>query len=91
MSYSAAPGRRPPLSEAPPPLSEGTLVVTSPNGTPTLGTWSTNGGTLTMVEEGLSYQVDILRLSETEFRIRSNNPGGSVEIRLVPAEAVGPQ
>jgi hypothetical protein len=71
-------------------LSEGTLVVASPNGTPTLGTWSREDGGLTMVEEGIPYKVDILGLSRTEFRIRSNNPGGSVEIRLVPAEGLSP-
>jgi hypothetical protein len=67
-------------------LSEGTLVVASPNGTPALGTWSDEGGALTMVEEGIPYKVDILGLSQSEFRIRSHNPGEPVEIRLVPAE-----
>lgn len=67
-------------------LSEGTLVVASPNGKPTLGTWNGKGDALTMVEEGIPYKVDILGLTKTEFRIKSHNPGESVEIRLVPAE-----
>ncbi len=67
-------------------LSEGTLVFASPNGKPALGTWNHNGRSLTMVEEGIPYTVDILRLSKTEFRIRSQNPGGVVETRFVPAE-----
>jgi len=54
-------------------LSEGTLVITSPNNKPALGWWKYEGGALTMVEEGISYKVDILKLGKDEFRIRSNN------------------
>jgi len=71
-------------------LSEGTLVIASPNGKPALGTWNSEGGTLTMVEEGIPYKVDILGLSETEFRIRIHNPGEPVEIRFVPSDAASP-
>lgn len=67
-------------------LSEGTLVFASPHGKPALGTWNKDGAALTMVEEGIPYKVDILGLGNTEFRIRSHNPGGVVETRLVPAE-----
>jgi hypothetical protein len=66
-------------------LSEGTLVITSENSKPALGTWKRDGSGLTMVEESIPYKVDILNLSAGEFRIRSNNPGRAVEIRLVPA------
>ncbi len=68
-------------------LSEGTLVITSPNGKPAFGTWKDEGGALTMVEEGIPYKTDILKLSKDEFRIKSHNPGEPVEITLVPAEA----
>lgn len=68
-------------------LSEGTLVIASSHGKPSLGTWKYEGGVLTMVEEGLPYRTDILKLTGDEFRIRSNNPGEPVEITLVPAEA----
>lgn len=71
-------------------LSEGTLIVASPNGKPTLGTWANEAGALTMVEEGIAYKVDILGLNKNEFRIRSKNPGGAVEIRFVPAEGSPP-
>ncbi len=71
-------------------LSEGTLVVAFANGKPTLGTWSAEGGALTMVEEGIAYKVDILELSKTEFRIRIHNPGEPVEIRFVSAEEASP-
>src|SRR5262245_17656419 len=36
-------------------LSEGTLVVASPSGTPSLGKWTDEGGVLTIVEESLPY------------------------------------
>jgi hypothetical protein len=71
-------------------LSEGTLLITSAREKPMLGTWKQEGGGLTMVEEGLPYKVDVLRLSADEFRIRSNNPGGAVETRLVPASTGSP-
>ena len=66
-------------------LSGGTLVVTSPQGSPSLGTWKTEAGKLTMVEEGLSYPVDILRLDADRFTIRSHNPGEPVDIEMVLA------
>jgi hypothetical protein len=38
-----------------------------------------------MVEEGIEYNVDILGIASDEFRIRSLNPGGTLDIRFVPA------
>ncbi len=67
-------------------LSDGTLVVTSPHGKPILGTWKDIGGILTMVEEGIPYQVDVLNLSHSQFKIRSHNPGKPAEILFLPAE-----
>ena len=67
-------------------LSDGTLLITSEQSTPMVGTWKHEGGILTMVEESIPYKVDILNLSADEFRIRSHNPGGAVELRLVPAQ-----
>jgi hypothetical protein len=68
-------------------LSDGTLVMTSPRSKPALGAWTYQAGALTMIEESREYKTDILALSENEFRIRSNNPGGSIEITLVPAKS----
>jgi hypothetical protein len=68
-------------------LSDGSLVITSDHGTPLLGTWKYEDGTLTMIEEGLPYDVDILELSGDRFRIRSNNPGEPVEIEFIAAKA----
>ncbi|MGH7718284.1 MAG: hypothetical protein ACREON_05505 [Gemmatimonadaceae bacterium] len=72
-------------------LSEGTLIVASPNGKPSFGTWSGEGRALTMVEEGVPYKVDVLGLTKTELRIRSHNPGQPVDIRLVSAEGPSPR
>jgi hypothetical protein len=66
-------------------LSEGTLVIASPNGTPALGRWKQEGGNVTMVEEGIGYPVEILELTHERFRIRMKNPGEPVEMTLIDA------
>lgn len=66
-------------------LADGTLVITATTGKPALGRWSARGDVLTMVEEGIPYEVDVLELSADEFTIRSHNPGEPVVITLVPA------
>lgn len=73
-------------------LRNGTLVVDSPAGSPMYGSWSYEGGKLTMSEQGQSYPTDILQLDAATFRIRSHNPGQAVDITLVPApdEALPP-
>jgi hypothetical protein len=71
-------------------LSEGTLVVASPSGTPSLGRWSPAGAGLTMIEGGISHPTDIVALTATEFHLRSHNPGQPVDIRLVPAATTAP-
>lgn len=65
-------------------LSEGTLVIASPNAKPMLGSWKTSGDGLVMVEESISYPTDILKLDGSSFVIRSHNPGTPVDISLVP-------
>lgn len=71
-------------------LSDGTLVFASPFDTPELGTWRLDGGSLTMVEEGIPYDVEIRSLSDDAFEIRSHNPGGFVDTRFVPATNLAP-
>lgn len=66
-------------------LSEGTLVMASTHGTPAFGTWRQHDGHLTITEEGLEYEVDILELSGNAFRIRMHGPGEPVDIRFQPA------
>lgn len=66
-------------------LSEGTLVIAAPTGTPSLGTWSRDGDGLTIVEEGRPHRVEVLNLTHDEWRVRVHSPGEPVDIRLVPA------
>jgi hypothetical protein len=70
-------------------LSEGTLVMAGPHGTPALGTWRYRDGHMTITEEGREYEVAILELNENAFRIRINGPGEPVDIRFTPAEQRG--
>ena len=72
-------------------LSDGTLVFASGNSEPAFGKWRNDKGALTMIEEGTAYPTDILSLSPAEFRIRSHNPGGTVETRFVSADSAAPQ
>lgn len=67
-------------------LSEGTLLITSSHSKPALGTWKYENAVLTMVEEGIPYKVDIVKLSKDEFRIRSHNPGEPAAMTLVPVD-----
>jgi hypothetical protein len=39
-----------------------------------------------MVEEGHPYRIEVLSLTDREFRIRSHNPGEPVDITLVRAD-----
>ncbi|WP_287127414.1 hypothetical protein [Candidatus Cyanaurora vandensis] len=67
-------------------LSDGTLVLASPNSKPALGKWKHADGSLTIIEEGISYPVDILKLSKDELKIKIKGPGEPIESTLVPAE-----
>ena len=67
-------------------LSDGTLVMTSPQGTPAFGAWRVRDGQLTITEESRDYPVDVLELSADVFRIRIRGPGEPVVIRFAPAE-----
>jgi hypothetical protein len=66
-------------------LSDSTLVMTSPHGTPALGTWRVKDGQLSITEEGREYPVDVLELSAAVFRIRIRGPGEPVYIQFGPA------
>ena len=71
-------------------LADGTLLIDAPGGTPASGHWDYRDQQLTMVEEGISYPVDIVRLDANRFTIRSNNPSGAVTITMqsTPGEAL---
>jgi hypothetical protein len=63
-------------------LSDGTLVIDAPGGTPMTGSWRQVGGQLTMVEEGIAYPTDVVSSDAAHLVLRSHNPGGSVLIAL---------
>ncbi len=65
-------------------LSDGTLVMTSPSTRAAFGAWTYRDGVLTMIEGSQAYKTDILTLSHEELRLKSHNPGGSVEILVAP-------
>jgi hypothetical protein len=71
-------------------LSDGTLVITSAHSKPLLGSWSRSGAELSMVEESIPYRVEILRLTNDSFEIRSHNPGSPVDIEMSPADVAEP-
>ena len=56
--------------------------MTSPGSSPLEGGWRWHEGELTMTEEGITYPAEILALDEHTFRIRSHNPGASLELTL---------
>ena len=72
-------------------LSDGTLVMASPNAKPAFGSWHYQDGRLTITEEGQEYPADILFLNENAFRIRMHSPGEPVEILFASAEQVSPE
>jgi len=72
-------------------LSDGTLVMTSPNATPAFGSWRYADDRLTIIEEGQEYLTDILELTDSAFRIRMHSPGEPVEIRYAPAKQPPPE
>lgn len=66
-------------------LGDGTLLITSAHGTPSLGRWETAGAGLALVEEGLRHPADVLALTVDTFTIRVRSPGQPVDITFVPA------
>lgn len=72
-------------------LADGTLVMTAPDATPSLGRWRYADGKLTIIEEGLEYPTEILELGEDRFRIRMHSPGEPLEIGFAPAKQPRPE
>lgn len=67
--------------------ADGSLVIASaPGNPPGEGKWTYADGKLAIEEEGVSYPTDILRLDAAHFDIRSHNPGGTLDIQMVPAQ-----
>jgi hypothetical protein len=68
-------------------LSDGSMLITSPHGTPSLGTWHYSGEVLTMVEEGLPHQATVLRATPDTFAISVAGSGQPVVLTFVPGAA----
>jgi hypothetical protein len=71
-------------------LAEGTLVIASPSGTPLVGSWSRDGGGIVLVEDGQRHETDVVRLEPGELVLRSHHPGGTLDLRFVPADSSHP-
>ena len=69
-------------------LSDGTLLTTSLVSQAALNMWTYKNGNLTIVEGSLPYKVEILKLDQTEFRIRVHGQEGPVELAMAPAEQI---
>jgi hypothetical protein len=68
-------------------LADGSLLITSPHGTPSLGTWHYSGEVLTMVEQGLPHQATVLRLTPDTFSISIAGSGQPVVLTFTPGTA----
>lgn len=67
-------------------LGDGTLLIASAHGTPSLGRWVSADKRVVLIEEGLRHPADILSLTADTFRIRVRSPGEPVDITFVPAK-----
>lgn len=61
-------------------VSDGTMLITSPNAKPALGAWQQNDGQLTWIEEARPYTVEVLSIDATQFHVRVNSPGDPIDI-----------
>jgi hypothetical protein len=66
-------------------LSDGSMLITSPHGTPALGSWHYSGEVLTLVEEGLPHQATVLQATLDTLAIRIAGSGQPVAMTFVPA------
>jgi hypothetical protein len=69
-------------------LSDNTLLITSPAGTPQLGRWMMSGQELVMIEEGMSYRTDVVESSSDRLVLRQHNPKGNVTLVFTPARSL---
>ncbi len=66
-------------------LSDGTLLIASSHGTPSLGRWTFGSDTLTLVEESIPHRASVLRLARSELSIRFTDHGAPLDITFTPA------
>ena len=67
--------------------ADGSLRIEAEGSTPGIGRWTFEDGKLVMIEEGIAYPTEILRLDAGHFTIRSHNPGTPVDIAMVRGDA----
>ena len=65
-------------------LSDGSMLITSPHGTPALGSWHYSGEVLTLVEEGLPHQATVLQATPDTLSIRFAGSGEPLAMTFVP-------
>ena len=63
-------------------VSDGTLLIASNHGTPSLGRWTQAGDTVTLVEEGIAHPAAILEQSDEALAIRLAGRGEPLELRF---------
>jgi len=66
-------------------LSDGSLLIASGHGTPSLGAWRGTGDSLTVVEEGRPYPATVRALTPDTFAIRLTSPGAPVDLTFTRA------
>lgn len=63
-------------------LWDGTLVMTGPGSDPAFGRWSFERGRLRIVEDGISYETDILESTGDRLHLRMRSPGEPVLLEM---------
>ncbi len=63
-------------------LWDGTLLMTGPGSNPAFGRWIFERGRLRIVEEGISYETEILESAGDRLRLRMLSPGEPVTLEL---------
>ena len=63
-------------------LSDGTLLIASNHGTPSLGRWSQAGDTVTLVEEGIAHPAAVLEQSDEALAIRLSGRGEPLDLHF---------
>ncbi len=68
-------------------LEDGTLLMASAHGTPTLGRWTRSADTLTLIEEGIAHPAVMRRARPNTFDLGFTGRGAPLDITFVPASA----
>lgn len=68
-------------------LGDGTLLIASAHGTPSLGRWTHSADTVTLIEEGIPHPAVMHRATADTFEISFTGRGAPLDITFVPAGA----